>query len=93
MERQEAGRFVQFRTFRSYAQHHTQAKNQALFSIEQSGVAAAFEKCRQLAEQICEELRTRKPGRLNPRALAEFQVAIERADCVLKEPLRGGPNH
>jgi hypothetical protein len=90
MERQEAGRF---RTFRSYARHHTLAKNQALSSIEQSGVTAAFEKCRELAEQICEELRTKKPERLHPRALAEFQVAIERAACVLSEQFRGGPSH
>jgi hypothetical protein len=88
MERQEAGRSVQFRTFTSYAQHHTRAKHQALCSIEQSGAPAAFEKCRELAEQICAELRTRKPGRLNPRALAEFQVAIERAACVLNEQIR-----
>jgi hypothetical protein len=45
-------------------------------------------KCRELAEQICAELRIRKPGRLNPRALAEFQVAIERAACVLNEQIR-----
>jgi uncharacterized sporulation protein YeaH/YhbH (DUF444 family) len=93
MERPAAGRSVQFRTFTSYAQHHTQAKNQALCSIEQSGVAAAFEKCRELAEQICAELRTRKPKRLSPRALAEFQVAVERAACVLNEQLRDDPNH
>jgi hypothetical protein len=76
---------VQSRTFKSYAQHHTQAKNQALCSIEQSGAAAAMEKCRELAEQICAELRTKKPGRLNPRAVAEFQVAIERAASVLRK--------
>jgi hypothetical protein len=29
---------------------------------------------------------------LNPRALAEFQVAIERAACVLNEQLRAEPN-
>jgi hypothetical protein len=84
---------VQSRTFTSYALHHTHAKAQALGSIEQSGAAAAFEKCRELAEQICEELRSRKPGRLNPRALAEFQVAIERAACVLNEQLRAEPNN
>jgi hypothetical protein len=39
-----------------------QAKNQAFFSIEQNGAAAAFEKCRQLADQICAELWTKKPG-------------------------------
>jgi hypothetical protein len=78
--------------FRSYARNYTQAKNHALCCIEQIGAAAAFEKCRELAEQICAELRTRKPGRLNPRALAEFQVAIERAACVLNEQLRAEPN-
>jgi hypothetical protein len=83
---------VQSRTFTSYAQHPRQAKNQVLCSIEQSGAAAAFEKCQELAEQICAELRTRKSGRLNPRALAEFQVAIERAACVLNEQLRAEPN-
>jgi hypothetical protein len=83
---------MQSRTSRSYAQHHMQAKNQARFSIEQNGVAAAFEKCRELADQIGAELRTRKPGRLNPRALAEFQVAIERAASVLNEQLRVEPN-
>jgi hypothetical protein len=80
------------KTFRTYARRHTQAKNLALCSIEQSGAAAAFEKCRELAEQICAELRTRKPGRLNTRALAEFQVAIERAACVLNEQLRAERN-
>jgi hypothetical protein len=93
MERQAAGRSVQLRTFTSYAQHHTQSKNQALRSIEQSGAVAAFEKCRELAEQICAELRTRKPRCANLRALAEFQVAIERAACVLNEQLRAEPNH
>jgi hypothetical protein len=88
-----ADRALQFRTFTSYAQHHTQAKNQALLSVEQMGAVAAFEKCRELAEQICAELRTRKPGRLNPRAVAEFQVAIERAACVLNEQFRAEPNH
>jgi hypothetical protein len=53
---------VQSRTFTSYAQRHAQAKNQALCSIEQSGAAAALDKCRGLAEQICAELRTKSRG-------------------------------
>jgi hypothetical protein len=77
-----AERTVRFRTFTSYAQHHTAAKNKALGSIEQNGAAAALERCRELAEQICAELRAKKPGRLDTRALAEFQVAIERAASV-----------
>jgi hypothetical protein len=73
---------VHFRTFRSYAQHHAAAKNVALGSIEQNGVAAAFERCRELAEKICEKLQAKKPSRLDTRALAEFQVALERAASV-----------
>jgi hypothetical protein len=87
-----AERTVQFRTFTSYAQHHARAKNKALCSIEQNGAAAALERCRELAEQICAELRAKKPGRLDTRALAEFQVAIERAACVLNEQLRAEIN-
>jgi hypothetical protein len=73
---------VQFRTFTSYAQHHTAAKNMALGSIELNGVAAALERCRDLAEEICAKLRAKKPGSVDIRALAEFQVAIERAASV-----------
>jgi hypothetical protein len=78
--------------FRSYARNYTQAKNHALCCIEQIGAAAAFERCRELAEQICAELRIRKPGRLKPGALAEFKVAIERAASVLNEQLRAEQN-
>jgi len=73
---------VQFRTFTSYAQHHAAAKNKALGSIEQQGAAAALDRCRELAEEICEKLKAKKPGRLDTRALAEFQVALERAASV-----------
>jgi hypothetical protein len=93
MEQQATKRSLLSRTFRGYAQNHTQAKNQALYSIEQNGAAAALEKCRELAEQICAELRVKKPGRLNPRAVAEFQVAIERAACVLNEQLQAETDH
>jgi hypothetical protein len=44
------------------------------------------------SEQICAELRAKKPGLLDIRALAEFQVAIERAACVLNEQLRAEIN-
>jgi hypothetical protein len=87
MSRAAAEGTGQFRTFTSYAQHHERAKNKALCSIEQNGAAAALERCQRLAEQICAELHAKKPGRLNTRALAEFQVAIERAAWVLNEQL------
>jgi hypothetical protein len=70
---------VQFRTFTSYAQHHAAAKNKALGSIEQNGAAAALERCRELAQEICVKLQLKKSSRLDTRALAEFQVALERA--------------
>jgi hypothetical protein len=73
---------AQFRTFTSYAQHHRAAKNKALGSIEQVGVAAAIERCRELAEKICLQLQAKEPGNVDIRALAEFQVAIERAASV-----------
>jgi hypothetical protein len=73
---------VQFRTFTSYAQHHAAAKNKALGSIEQNGAAAALERCRELAQEIFVKLQAKKPGRLDIRALAEFQVALERAASV-----------
>jgi hypothetical protein len=87
-----AERPVQFRTFTSYAQHQARAKHKALSSIEQNGAAAALIRCQELAEQICAELRAKKSGRLDTRALAEFQVAIERAACVLNEQLRAEIN-
>ena len=77
-----------FRTFRSYAQHQSRAKNKALCSIEQIGAGAALMRCQGLAEQICAELRATRPGRRDIGALAEFQVAIERAACELTEQLR-----
>jgi hypothetical protein len=73
---------VQFRTFTSYAQHHAAAKNKALGSIEQNGAAAASERCRELAQEICVKLQAKTPSRLDTRALAEFQVALERAASV-----------
>src|SRR3954467_9046004 len=73
---------VQFRTFTSYAHHHTAAKNKALSSIEQEGAAAALDRCRELAQEIGVKLEGKKPGRLDVRALAEFQVALERAASV-----------
>jgi hypothetical protein len=82
---------VQFRTFTSYARHHTAAKNKALSSIEQEGAAAALDRCRELAQEICVKLQTKKPGRVDTRALAEFQVALERATSVrldLSQPTR-----
>ena len=76
---------VQFKTFTSYAKHHSAAKNKALSSIEQSGVAAALERCRELAQEICVNLQAKNPDRIDIRALAEFQVAIERAASVRLE--------
>jgi hypothetical protein len=73
---------MHFRTFRSYAQHLAAAKSKVLGSIEQNGVAPALERCRELAEEICEKLQTKKASRLDTRALAEFQVALERAASV-----------
>jgi hypothetical protein len=75
-------RTVQFRTFTSYAQHLVAQKNKALGSIEQTGAAAALERCRELAQEICAKLQAKKPGRLDIRALAEFQVALERVASV-----------
>src|SRR3954471_13775619 len=73
---------VFFRTFTSYAQNLAAAKNRALGSIEQVGAAAALDRCRELAQEICVKLKAKKPGRLDTRALAEFQVALERAASV-----------
>ena len=70
------------RTFTSYAQHLAAAKNKVLGSIEQEGAAAALDRCRELAREICVKLQSKKPGRLDTRALAEFQVALERAASV-----------
>jgi hypothetical protein len=82
---------TQFKTFTTYAQHHAAAKNKALGSIEQDGAAAALDRCRELAQEICLKLQAKKPGRLDTRALAEFQVALERAASVrlnLPQPTR-----
>jgi hypothetical protein len=82
---------VQFRTFKSYALHHARAKKTALALLEQNGVAAALERCRALAEQIHSEIHSKSPDRLDIGALAEFQVALERAASVhleLTEPSR-----
>jgi hypothetical protein len=73
---------VQFRTFTSYAQNHMASKNRALGSIEQNGVAAALERCRELSQEICMKLQAKNPDCLDIRALAELQVAIERAASV-----------
>jgi hypothetical protein len=83
-----AERTVKFRTFRSYAEHQGRMKERALSSIEESGIAAALERCRVLAERIDAELREKKPERLDIAALAEFQVSLERAAAVLNEQLR-----
>jgi hypothetical protein len=74
-----------FRTFRSYAAHQERMKKKALSSIEESGVAAALERCSALAERIDAELREKKPKRLDIAALAEFQVSLERAASVLRQ--------
>ena len=73
---------VFFRTFASYAQHLAAAKSKVLGSIEQEGAAAALERGRELAQEICVKLQSKKPGRLDTRALAKFQVALERAASV-----------
>jgi hypothetical protein len=73
------------RTYTSYVQHLAAAKNKALGSIEQNGAAAALDRCRELAEEICVKLQSKKLGRLDTRALAEFQVALERAVSVRLE--------
>jgi hypothetical protein len=67
-------------------------ENKALYSIEQIGAGAAFKRCQELADQISAELRAKKPGRLNTRALDEFQIAIERAARSNSETRIGGPN-
>jgi hypothetical protein len=76
-----AQRAVQFRTFRRYALHHIRAKKTALALLEQNGVAAALERCRVLAKQIYDEIHERS-GSVDIEALAEFQVALERAASV-----------
>ena len=74
--------------FRSYAGNHTQAKIAHSVPVEQIGAAAAFERCRELAEQISAEPRIRKPGRLNPRALAGGgEERAGRARCPLDNAL------
>ena len=74
--------------FRSYARNHTQAKIAHSVPVEQIGAAAAFERCRELAERICAEPRIRKPGRLNPRALAGGgEERAGRARCPLDNAL------
>jgi hypothetical protein len=83
-----AARTVKFRTSRSYAEHQGRMKERALSSIEQSGIAAALERCRVLAQRIDSELREKKPERLDAAALADFQVSLERAASVLNEQLR-----
>ena len=65
----------------------------ALASIEQSGAAAALERCRALAERIDAELREKKAEHLDIATLADFQVSLERAASVLKEQLRVGNNN
>jgi hypothetical protein len=81
---------AKFRTFRSYAEHQRRMTKRALASIEQSGVAAALERCRALAERIDSELREKRPEHLDIAALADFQVSLERAASVLNEQLRVG---
>jgi hypothetical protein len=60
-------------------------KKKALSSIEESGVAAALERCSALAERIDAELREKKPERLDIAALAEFQVSLEHAASVFRQ--------
>jgi hypothetical protein len=73
-------------------QRHVKGKElkieRTLSDIEKRGVAGALDICRVLADEINRELHTTKVRQLvdNPSLLAEFQVAIERADSVL------GPN-
>jgi hypothetical protein len=81
-------RTVKFRTYRGYAEHQGRMKKRALSTIEESGVAAALERCCLLAERIDAELREKKSERLDIAALAEFQVSLERAASVLNEHLR-----
>jgi hypothetical protein len=86
-------RTVKFRSFRTYAEHQGRMTKRALASIEQSGAAAALERCRALAERIDAELREKKPEHLDIAALADFQVSLERAASVLKEQLRVGDDN
>src|SRR3977135_2289431 len=78
-------RTVKFRSFRTYAEHQGRMTKRALASIEQSGAAAALERCRALAERIDAELREKKTEHLDTAALAEFQVSLERAASVLRQ--------
>jgi hypothetical protein len=70
-------------TFTSYAEHNARMKSEASRSIEQNVVAAALERCREFAQQICVGLRDKRPSDLDIMALAEFQVEMERAAAVL----------
>jgi hypothetical protein len=68
-----------FRSFRTYSEHQGRMTKRALASIEQSGAAAALERCRALAERIDAELREKKAEHLDIATLADFQLA--RAGC------------
>jgi hypothetical protein len=75
---------VNFRNFKAYADDRERKKRKAVSVIEESGVAAALERCRTLAAQIDAELSGKKLEQLNVGLLAEFQVSLERAASVLK---------
>jgi hypothetical protein len=77
-----ATKTVNFRMFRTHGDGRKRVVGKQA-RLEQIGAASALE----LAEQICAELRAKKPGRLDTRALAEFQVAIECAASVLSKQL------
>jgi hypothetical protein len=63
-------------------------ERKALSGIEESGIAAALERCRMLAAQIDAELSRKKLEQFKVELLAELQVSLERAASVLSEQQR-----
>jgi hypothetical protein len=75
--------------FKSYLEDRKRMTSDSLAAIERVGTEAALNRCRALAQRIQSDLRNRKPEHfVDVWALADFQVALERAASVLEQKSR-----
>jgi hypothetical protein len=71
--------------FEAYLADRRDKTSKSAQEIEKNGTQAALDRCRTLARQIQSELLNRKAADfVDLLALADFQVSIERAACVLE---------
>lgn len=79
----------QFSEFESYLEDRERMASASLSAIEKAGTEAALNRCRALAHRIHCDLRNKKPEHfVDVWALADFQVALERAASVLEQKCR-----